>query len=256
MSDFQRFLRDTYSLRNAAVSAGESLRRRPRILILSRARSRAFANTNEIANAAGEIGFEVVVAEANTGVASFAETVNSCDVMLSVHGAGLKNMVFLSDWLMIGCFKDPNICFDEEEEDPAIEEKQEEEEQGEILKSSLKKAALDSPRGKKKKVQWVYLMGKELVEILKKMISDMMAIRAVFALSCDQLSLVFLLGDKAMVRGEEACWRWIHVGLVALAIESIYIEVLTAHRPFVNFHALSRSLDLTLSDGQYAIMVD
>ncbi|KAG2242666.1 hypothetical protein Bca52824_095488 [Brassica carinata] len=182
MSDFQRFLRDTYSLRNAAVSAGESLRRRPRILILSRARSRAFANTNEIANAAGEIGFEVVVAEANTGVASFAETVNSCDVMLSVHGAGLKNMVFLSDWLMIGCFKDPNICFDEgfavldpvpffllllEEEDPAIEEKQEEEEQGEILKSSLKKAALDSPREKKKKkkVQWVYLMGKELVEI-------------------------------------------------------------------------------------------
>ena len=57
----------------------------------------------------------------------------------------------------------------------------------------------------------------------------MMEIRAVFALFCDQLSLVFffLLGDKAMRKGEEACWRLmlIHVGLVALAIESIYIEV-------------------------------
>ncbi|KAF8103695.1 hypothetical protein N665_0186s0063 [Sinapis alba] len=93
MSDFRRFLRDAYSLRNAAVD----LHRRPRILILSRVGSRAFTNTDEIANAAGEIGFEVVVAEANTGLASFAETVNSCDVMLGVHGAGLTNMVFLPE---------------------------------------------------------------------------------------------------------------------------------------------------------------
>ncbi|KAH0927332.1 hypothetical protein HID58_019588 [Brassica napus] len=43
---------------------------------------------------------------------------------------------------------------------------------GEILKSSLKKETLDSEDGerreKKKKVQWVDLMGKELAEILKK----------------------------------------------------------------------------------------
>ncbi|CAH8370347.1 unnamed protein product [Eruca vesicaria subsp. sativa] len=97
MSDFRRFLRDAYSLRNAAVTTGESLQRRPRILILSRARTRAFTNADEIANAAGEIGFEAVVAEANTGLAHFAETVNSCDVMLGVHGAGLTNMVFLPE---------------------------------------------------------------------------------------------------------------------------------------------------------------
>ncbi|KAL0743459.1 hypothetical protein Bca4012_084972 [Brassica carinata] len=94
MSDFRRFLRDAYSLRNAAV---DLRRRRPRIMILSRAGSRAFTNTDEIANAAGEIGFEVVVAEANRGLANFAETVNSCDVMLGVHGAGLTNMVFLPE---------------------------------------------------------------------------------------------------------------------------------------------------------------
>ncbi|CAN7001640.1 unnamed protein product [Brassica rapa subsp. trilocularis] len=47
----------------------------------------------------------------------------------------------------------------------------------------------------------------------------MMAIEAVFALFCDQSCLV-----KAMVKGEEA------VGLlVALALESIYIEVVVVH---------------------------
>lgn len=52
------------------------------------------------------------------------------------------------------------------------------------------------------------------------MISDMMAIKAVSALFCDQLSSV-LPGDKAMVKGEEACF----VCLVALSLESIYIKV-------------------------------
>ncbi|CAL9221305.1 unnamed protein product [Arabidopsis halleri] len=97
MSDFRSFLRDTYSLRNAAVITSQIRRRRPRILILTRSRSRAFENAGEIARAARQIGFEVVVAEANTGVANFAQTVNSCDVILGVHGAGLTNMVFLPD---------------------------------------------------------------------------------------------------------------------------------------------------------------
>ncbi|CAF2101726.1 BnaA05g25820D [Brassica napus] len=52
------------------------------------------------------------------------------------------------------------------EEDCALEEGQS---NGEILKSSLKKETLDSEDGerreKKKKVQWVDLMGKELAEI-------------------------------------------------------------------------------------------
>ncbi|CDY18502.1 BnaA01g26930D [Brassica napus] len=60
-------------------------------------RSRAFTNAGAIARAAKQIGFKVVVAEANADVASFAQTVNSCDVMLGVHGAGLTNMVFLPE---------------------------------------------------------------------------------------------------------------------------------------------------------------
>ncbi|KAJ0242402.1 Nuclear polyadenylated RNA-binding protein [Hirschfeldia incana] len=63
-------------------------------------------------------------------------------------------------------------CVDHVDEDHALEEKEEacaveeKQEKGEILRSSLKKkAVLDSPREKKKKVQWVDLMGKELAEI-------------------------------------------------------------------------------------------
>ncbi|KAL0857334.1 hypothetical protein Bca101_062488 [Brassica carinata] len=98
MADFRKFLRDAYSLRNDAVrpvtTRKNQRRRRPRILILARGRSRAFTNAGEIARAARRIGFKVVVAEASADVASFAQTVNSCDVMLGVHGAGLTNMVF------------------------------------------------------------------------------------------------------------------------------------------------------------------
>ncbi|CAF2154265.1 unnamed protein product [Brassica napus] len=100
MSDFKKFLRDSYSLRNAAVrpvTTRRNQRRRPRMLILARGRSRAFTNAGAIARAAKQIGFKVVVAEANADVASFAQTVNSCDVMLGVHGAGLTNMVFLPE---------------------------------------------------------------------------------------------------------------------------------------------------------------
>ncbi|KAG2282271.1 hypothetical protein Bca52824_053491 [Brassica carinata] len=97
MSDFRKFLRDSYSLRNAAVrpvTTRRNQQRRPRMLILARGRSRAFTNAGAIARAAKQIIFKVVVAEANADVASFTQTVNSCDVMLGVHGAGLTNMVF------------------------------------------------------------------------------------------------------------------------------------------------------------------
>ncbi|KAJ4886848.1 Glycosyltransferase family 61 protein [Raphanus sativus] len=100
MSDFRRFLRDAYSLRNAAVKTRKNQlrrRRRPRMLILARGRSRAFTNAGEIARAARRVGFKVVAAEASGDVASFAQTVNSCEVMLGVHGAGLTNMVFLPE---------------------------------------------------------------------------------------------------------------------------------------------------------------
>ncbi|VAI85821.1 unnamed protein product [Triticum turgidum subsp. durum] len=98
LMDFRDFLRSAYSLKRAwstpvnRISGG-----RPRLVMLLRRHSRAFTNDAEAVAAATEVGFEVVAAgpEAVRDMAHFAEVVNSCDVMVGVHGAGLTNMVFL-----------------------------------------------------------------------------------------------------------------------------------------------------------------
>ncbi|OEL17843.1 hypothetical protein BAE44_0021138 [Dichanthelium oligosanthes] len=98
MVDFNRFMRRTYSLpRDALMALGEIPKAKPRLLIISRQRTRMFLNLNEIIAMAEEIGYEVVVEEANvnSNVAHFAKVVNSVDVMMGVHGAGLTNCVFL-----------------------------------------------------------------------------------------------------------------------------------------------------------------
>ncbi|KAJ0104727.1 hypothetical protein Patl1_19721 [Pistacia atlantica] len=101
MKDFRRFLRSTYSLqRTKAIKLRESDQdRRPRLLIITRRKSRAFVNVGRISKSARNLGYEVVVAEANlsTDLSKFAALVNSCDVLMGVHGAGLANMVFLPD---------------------------------------------------------------------------------------------------------------------------------------------------------------
>ncbi|XVE60319.1 hypothetical protein DITRI_Ditri05aG0119200 [Diplodiscus trichospermus] len=67
----------------------------PRLLIISRNRTKNFTNTSEIAKMATKLGYEVVVAEADGNVQRFAQIVNSCDVMMGIHGVDLANMVFL-----------------------------------------------------------------------------------------------------------------------------------------------------------------
>ncbi|XXG79582.1 hypothetical protein AAC387_Pa09g0618 [Persea americana] len=97
MYDFTSFLRSSYSLqRDAAIRIGET-GKKPRLLIISRERTRTFTNVGEIVKMARRLGYEVVVTEADTGkeISKFAHVVNSCDVMMGVHGAGLTNLVFL-----------------------------------------------------------------------------------------------------------------------------------------------------------------
>ncbi|MED6136436.1 hypothetical protein PIB30_056130 [Stylosanthes scabra] len=96
IKDFRSFLRESYSLKrvNAIKMRQEG---KPRLLILSRRRSRSFTNTAEIAEMARSMGFEVIIMEAGGSMSSFANVVNSCDVVLGVHGAGLTNILFLPE---------------------------------------------------------------------------------------------------------------------------------------------------------------
>ncbi|KAK7821348.1 hypothetical protein CFP56_037812 [Quercus suber] len=96
MSDFKEFLRSCYSLKNAnAIKLRDGQRKKPQLLIISRKRTRSFTNIGEITKMASRLGYKVIVAEPTMNVSKFAELVNSCDVLMGVHGAGLANVVFL-----------------------------------------------------------------------------------------------------------------------------------------------------------------
>ncbi|XP_057415295.1 beta-1,2-xylosyltransferase XYXT1-like [Lotus japonicus] len=98
MKDFRDFLRSSYSLKRVkATRIRGSQRKKPRLLILSRKRSRSFTNAAQIARLAKGMGFSVIVMEAGGSMKSFAQVVNSCDVLLGVHGAGLTNILFLPE---------------------------------------------------------------------------------------------------------------------------------------------------------------
>ncbi|KAF2310472.1 hypothetical protein GH714_012521 [Hevea brasiliensis] len=97
MGDFRQFLRSSYSLRKTtAIKINNGgLKKRPRLVIISRQRSRKFSNIGEIAQLAKRLGYKVVVFEPDANVSRSAQVMNSCDVVMGVHGAGLTNMVFL-----------------------------------------------------------------------------------------------------------------------------------------------------------------
>ncbi|KAF2928389.1 hypothetical protein DAI22_06g275800 [Oryza sativa Japonica Group] len=124
VADFKRLLRRTFRLERAVASrTGAPRRDKPRLLIISRKSSRRFLNERAMAHAAALARFDVRIAEPDnhTDMPNFARLVNSADVMMGVHGAGLTNMVFLPsravliqvvpfgglEWLTRVTFKDP-----------------------------------------------------------------------------------------------------------------------------------------------------
>ncbi|KAL6646898.1 hypothetical protein ACP70R_015592 [Stipagrostis hirtigluma subsp. patula] len=96
MVDYNRFLRGALALpRDRPAVLGEEPGMKPRMLIISRGGTRKLLNLDEVAAAASDLGFNVTVAEAGADVPAFAALVNSADVLLAVHGAGLTNQIFL-----------------------------------------------------------------------------------------------------------------------------------------------------------------
>ncbi|XP_039811635.1 alpha-1,3-arabinosyltransferase XAT3-like [Panicum virgatum] len=96
--DFTRFVREVYALpRDAPASLVREPGRRPRLLLIHRGHSRRFMNRQEILRAAEAAGFEAVAMDLRRDVTvdEQARVVNSFDVLLGVHGAGLTNLLFL-----------------------------------------------------------------------------------------------------------------------------------------------------------------
>lgn len=110
MLDFRLYIREIYSLppagvdipykeanRAASGATTAEQHRKPRMMLINRGRTRKFVNFPEIVPAVENAGFEVIPIEPrrDLSVEEFSRVVDSCDVLMGAHGAGLTNFFFL-----------------------------------------------------------------------------------------------------------------------------------------------------------------
>ena len=96
MVDYNRFLRRSLGLpRDTPAVLGEKTSARPKMLMIERKGTRKLLNLHAVVALCEQLGFDVTVSEASADVHAFAEKVNSADVLLAVHGAGMTNQIFL-----------------------------------------------------------------------------------------------------------------------------------------------------------------
>ena len=110
--DFCLYIREVFSLppesrgtpykeaskKNAANENGTVTEKpKPRLLLINRGESRKFVNLPEVSAAVEAAGFELLGMEPtrDMGMEEFARAVDSCDVLMGVHGAALTNFFFL-----------------------------------------------------------------------------------------------------------------------------------------------------------------
>ncbi|WOL09471.1 hypothetical protein Cni_G18224 [Canna indica] len=101
MPDFRDLLRTSFSLERS-YSKGLVLEQsknasKPKALLILRKGSRSFINEAPVMSTLEGIGLELITAgpEEAKNLSGFAKMVNSVDVLIGVHGAGLTNMLFL-----------------------------------------------------------------------------------------------------------------------------------------------------------------
>ncbi|KQK02437.1 uncharacterized protein LOC100844253 [Brachypodium distachyon] len=104
MPDFTAFLRETYSLpRNSptkislGATGSNDDNQKPRLMLIHRSHYRKLLNVPEIVAAAESAGFAVTISDPrfDVRISDLAKSVNSFDVLMGVHGAGLTNAAFL-----------------------------------------------------------------------------------------------------------------------------------------------------------------
>lgn len=99
VSEFRHFLRETYYLTVEKVREIQ----KPVALLIARRKTRRILNSDALMRLMEESGFQVVIADAESmwNMERFAKIVNSCSVMVGVHGAGFTNELFLPDQAVV-----------------------------------------------------------------------------------------------------------------------------------------------------------
>ncbi|XP_078150533.1 alpha-1,3-arabinosyltransferase XAT2-like [Carex rostrata] len=100
MFQFRLYVRNIYSLpMNVDIPYKMDLQpnRKPRLMLILRSKTRKLLNQEEVAEVITKNGFELVQMDPkkSENQSQVSKLVDSCDVLMGVHGAGLTNMLFL-----------------------------------------------------------------------------------------------------------------------------------------------------------------
>ncbi|KAJ3692396.1 hypothetical protein LUZ60_012746 [Juncus effusus] len=98
MLDFRMFVREAYDLPlSLDIPFKLKINEKPRVMLVLRERNRRFMNGPEIVQALNDSNFEVIPVKPtrDLNITKFSKLVDSCDIIMGAHGAGLINILFL-----------------------------------------------------------------------------------------------------------------------------------------------------------------